>query len=1097
MADYAVDGIVSSFHSLRTTNQAGTNPVWIEVAYPLPITIASAHVYSGLLESDSTSQVLASLRYQFHNGSSWIDIPGTTISTNTQPEVAVVFSNPVTATRFRLFSTNAGNRTIRELAFFPPNVISNVEQGYPLGTDVNLNLAYQRPATPSSAQQVNTNGPGYAKNAFDGYLDNRSRWLVQPTNISGTNVYLSGEILEVDLLTNNLVGSAHVHSGIMNVTNRVNSSPIPNFELQYLSGTNWLVIPGSSITNNTNSGLVIPFTTNVATTRVRLVTTSGTPARLQELLLFPPRTNGYPLGQEVINAAPPTNTWERFSDSFYRIRNTGPDLRIGLVSNAVVNVPADANFPERTEWQLLLNHRDGSYRLRNAESGLCLALSNISTTNDTPVTAQEYTGLPHQDWRLVFTNATNANFALVNIYSGLALQPAGSSWSAGTPLVVRSNTTTNVTQYWNTSLRRHYPKKGIAATTSLIRNGDPPFLTNNTTMHMFQYSNLVGSSWSYTWGRQLSSNFPYISEHHAFSPMQWGNGPWSNSPTSTNAPMDRNHRDLQSNPKPMYLLGFNEPEKTGQGTTSVDDAIMRWPRLEARDVPLVGPCPADPSGPWQDEFVARADELGYRRDYTPVHSYRGPYASQLINVLGAIYTNYGRPIWLTEFAVVAWSPGNWTEKDNFDFLAEFMWRAESLTWLKRYSLFVFNEGSTNNPNPDPPESPRSDALNADGSLTPFGQLYAGWDGVTNVVTNRAYHLHAFGAYRRGHNPGGTSAPTAVSPSNSVAGIQWTLLPATTTTNTNTFRIVSTLDGRPLRTTNGTNVSFGTNGETGAAVEWRLVADQYGLHYIQHPASANRRLQLASNSTTLTLVASNNTNDISEWRFVRPAVSEVASLPAAPTGLTATGGVASIALSWGVSGDADGYNVERLDNILQTWTNLAPGITQTAWTNTGLPGGTTWSYRIIATNAVGSSLPSSVAAATTTHPLASLPAWQAEFLAALPPEQRGNLADPDADGILNLREYAFVSDPLKGGPSPFKMMPMASGNIIIQFPWNWRASDVMWRVRQGTNLTNQNAWPLATPASVSTNRIGDVDVLNLTFPITTPSQFFILDVVGPP
>ena len=30
-----------------------------------------------------------------------------------------------------------------------------------------------------------------------------------------------------------------------------------------------------------------------------------------------------------------------------------------------------------------------------------------------------------------------------------------------------------------------------------------------------------------------------------------------------------------------------------------------------------------------------------------------------------------------------------TKGDNFDFLAEFLWRAESLPWLKRYSIFQF------------------------------------------------------------------------------------------------------------------------------------------------------------------------------------------------------------------------------------------------------------------------------------------------------------------------------------------------------------------------------------------------------------------------
>jgi hypothetical protein len=506
---------------------------------------------------------------------------------------------------------------------------------------------------------------------------------------------------------------------------------------------------------------------------------------------------------------------------------------------------------------------------------------------------------------------------------------------------------------------------------------------------------------------------------------------------------------------------------------------------------------------WSTNFFAQAEDNGYRVDHTAVHWYAGPNASSLItNVLWRAYTNYGnRPIWLTEFSVVPWGVTNtntsWTEKDNFDFLAEFMWRAEGISWIKRYSLFCFTTGgSTNNPNYT--YAPRSDTFNADGSLTPFGQLYAGWDGVTNVVTNRAYHLHAFGAYRRARNPGATSAPTAVSPSNNIAGVQWTLFPATTTTNTNTFRILSTLDGRPLRTTDGTNVSLGTNGETGAAVEWRLAADQNGLQFVQHPASGNRRLHLASNSSTLTMVASNNTTDFSEWRFVRPAVSEMAAPPASPTGVSATGGVASVVVSWAPVDGAESYAIERLDPVQLTWSNIVTGLTQTAWTNTGLPGNTTNSYRVMAANILGSSPASAVVAATTMHPMSSLAAWNSEYLASLPPQDQANTADPDRDQILNILEYAHASSPTQPGANPFRIGPPVAQSVTIQFPWNWRATDITWRVRGGTNLASMSAWPVVTPTSVQTNRSGDVDVIRMTFPCgVIPCQFFVLEVLPAP
>lgn len=1104
--DFAVDGIVSSFHSHRTTNHTSGNPIWLEVSYPLPIAIASAHLYSGLLESNTTTQVLSSFRYQYHDGLSWLDIPGSTVTNNTQPEVAVVFSNAVSATRFRLFSTNTGNRTIRELALFPANVISNVEQGYPLGTDVNLNLAFKRPATASSVVLSNSYGPGYAKNAFDGYLDNKSRWLATTNS--------PGEYIEVDLLGTNLISSAHVHSGFMD-TNRVNSQALASFELQHLSGTNWITIPGTTFTNNTNTSLVIPFSTNVATSRVRLVATTNSPVRLQELLLFPPRSGGYPIGDEVTNALPSTNTWERLSDTIYRIRNAGPDLRIGLVSGAVVNVAADANNPMRTEWQLLLNYRDGTYRVRNSESGLCLATARdlsgrISTSNNTQVVAEQYTGLPHQDWRMIYTNATNVgNFFLANAYSGLVIQPSGNSYTAGTPLVASTPATNNVTQLWNANFRRHYPKKGIGATI-----GTSSFNTN-ITFHRDLYDRFGETSWSYGWGRNLLTNFPYIDTNHTYNPMQWGNFSWTHG--SAQGPMENLHRELQSNPKPAFLMGFNEPDKEEQGFISVEDAIMRWPRFEARDVPLVSPVPANTFTEWNTNFFNQAEDNGYRIDHWAVHRYAGPDATSLINVLGRAYTNYGfRPIWLTEFSVVEWSPGTWTDKDNFDFLAEFMWRAEGISWIKRYALFAFTEGGSTN-NPDFPDAPRSNAFNSDGSLTPFGQLYAGWDGVTNVVTNRAYHLHGYGAYRRGNNPGSPSAPTAVSPTSNVAGLQWTLFPATTTTNTNTFRIISTLDGRPLRTTNGTNVTLGTNGETGTPVEWRLVADQYGLQYIQHPASSNRRLHLASNSSTLTMVASNNTTDFSQWRFVGPAVTEVASLPTVPSPFSVLPATTNSALviAWSNNpANHTGFRLERSPNGTNGWTNVAtPGANATAQTNTGLNAGTTYHYRLAATNILGDSPYTSVAQGTT---LTLIQAWRhANFNTSTNSGNSANSANPDLDQFNNLQEYAFGLNPnvgnnaainanggtitQRGGPT-VTMTNLTNGvDFLALFARriDHVAAGLTYTVRFSADLQGwENS--TATPTVIATN--SEIEAVTVPYPLILTNgkkpQFFRVQVVAP-
>lgn len=1010
VADFATDGIVSNFHSLRTSNITN-NFFTLEVGYPRPVTLASAHLYTGLLESASAAatQVLPSYRYQYFDGAAWVTI--TSVLNNTAPEVASVFPQAVTASRFRLLGISNGSFAIRELAFFPPNLVGGIEQGYPLGTDVTLNLAYQRPSAASSAQLTNANGPGHARNAFDGHLDSRSRWLTLPVN----GVYSAGETLEVDLLSVHAVATAHVYSGIMDA-NRVSGSPIPDFSLQAwdAAASAWVAIPGAAVTGNTQTARLVEFASPVSTSKIRLVTTGPTPARLQELLLFPPRAGGTPLGREVLDAAPPTDPWERYSDSFHRLRNAGPDLRLGLVGGSIVNVAADAAFPQRTEWQLLLNYRDGTYRVRNAESGLCLALAQLSTASGIGLVAEDYTALPHQDWRLVYSPTTPTQFALVNAYSGLALQPQNSSWSAGTPLVVVPYVSGLNLQHWTSSLRRAHPKKGVAATTALI--GARYTAAPGLTYHQDYYNRLDGA-WSYGWGRQTGGSFPYLDFNHAYNPMQWGNGAWNHGNGSA-IPIERNHRDLQATGKPVYLLGFNEPDQADQANMSVDDAIRRWPRLLARDVPVVSPAPASTYGnTWFEEFVTKADALGYRRDYTATHWYSAPSSDALVNHLTAVYNDYGRPVWLTEFGNTRWSgTATWTEAQSYNFLAEFLWRAEALTWLKRYSIFGYIEEAPGAPppaSPDPPEAPRSNILRHDGTLTPLGQLYAGWDGVTSIVGNRAYHLHNHGEYERVSNAASGSAPSLVGPDAAGPGLQWFFSPGVAA---NTWRILSTRDGRPLRAADAATVEFGAAGQTDSSVEWRTVAESngHGRHFIEHPAT-NTRLRAHPNAT-LGLAALTSTGDAFKWRLVRPAVSDPVGAPATPAGLLATASTGSITLAWSaVTGPSVTYAVERASSASGPWTTVATGLTPAGWTDPGLPASATYFYRVAATNLYALASAPSEAASATTPPADLYAAWNAGI--AWNDADSSPTADPDRDGLQNLLEYALSANPLASTPAP--------------------------------------------------------------------------------
>ena len=89
-------------------------------------------------------------------------------------------------------------------------------------------------------------------------------------------------------------------------------------------------------------------------------------------------------------------------------------------------------------------------------------------------------------------------------------------------------------------------------------------------------------------------------------------------------------------------------------------------------------------------------------------------------------------------------------------------------------------------------------------------------------------------------------------------------------------------------------------------------------------------------------------------------------PAAPTGLTATGGNAQINLSWTASSGATSYNVKRSTTSGSGYTTVASPA-GTSYTNTGLTNGTTYYYVVTAVNANGESGNSNQASATPQAP----------------------------------------------------------------------------------------------------------------------------------
>jgi hypothetical protein len=111
---------------------------------------------------------------------------------------------------------------------------------------------------------------------------------------------------------------------------------------------------------------------------------------------------------------------------------------------------------------------------------------------------------------------------------------------------------TSVIQLWQRAFSTYYPKKVLAG-----------FVDSNDQFH---------ASWSYHWGRSTDTVFPF---DHTFNPIQWAGGNMAHG--DTKGPLDLARAELQSTPKPAYLMGFNEPDHTDQANMTPGDRAMAAP----------------------------------------------------------------------------------------------------------------------------------------------------------------------------------------------------------------------------------------------------------------------------------------------------------------------------------------------------------------------------------------------------------------------------------------------------------------------------------------------------------------------------------------
>ncbi len=220
----------------------------------------------------------------------------------------------------------------------------------------------------------------------------------------------------------------------------------------------------------------------------------------------------------------------------------------------------------------------------------------------------------------------------------------------------------------------------------------------------------------------------------------------------------------------------------------------------------------------------------------------------------------------------------------------------------------------------------------------------------------------------------------------------------------------------------------------------------------------------------------------------PIVNTAAqATPAAPTGFSTALAV--------LGADSDGGGEA---NLSYTW--VATTVPAGAPTPTFSPNGTNsaknttasfyqsglYTFTATITDSGGLSTTSAVNVTVTLTPVNS---WLSQKFGANAgnPAIAGLAADPDGDGLNNLLEYAFNSNPLAGEAAVFPTVEYDGVNVTITYQRNLNASDLTWQVQETTDFTSWN------PASVTESILstsGDTQTVQDAVPIGSAGLKFL-------
>jgi hypothetical protein len=356
---------------------------------------------------------------------------------------------------------------------------------------------------------------------------------------------------------------------------------------------------------------------------------------------------------------------------------------------------------------------NGAVKLVNTNANKCVDVNAQGTANGTKVQLWDCNGSGAQSY--VLRDAGNGFVNIVNTHSNKCLDVQADNPANGT-LVQLYDCNGTSAQLWNPAaigvVSGGGGSTGSGGGSSGSGGGSTGAACKRGIASNAAPSSAIGAgvSWWYDWATEPTSGAAAGIE---FVPMVWGR-------PSLNGPIAGGSK---------YVLGFNEPNFAGQSDMTPTQAAQSWPQVEAlahaQGIPIVAPgvnfcgSASDPSGcsdpSVTDPYTYLHDFFnacpGCEVDYIAVHWYNCDLPSLQAYIDGnaslAGFVQFGKPIWLTEFAC----DGSHSVADQDAYMRAAIPYLEGNSHVFRYSWFSASP------------IPNALLMNSNGSLTSLGQTY--------------------------------------------------------------------------------------------------------------------------------------------------------------------------------------------------------------------------------------------------------------------------------------------------------------------------------------------------------------------------------------